>query len=116
VAAGKFRVTRVVLHVSEGGREIPNLKFWVSLAQDAERTPVLIEAEVPFGTVRVELTSKLSVGMLQPRSRRSGLGKSCPYSSDGLQSVGGKSICQNLGEGDVNSRPTSVFPRWTVPL
>jgi hypothetical protein len=63
VAAGKFRVTRVALHVSEGGREIPNLKFWVSLALDAERTPVLIEAEVPFGTVRVELTSKLPVGM-----------------------------------------------------
>jgi hypothetical protein len=57
VPAGKFRVTRVALRVSEGGREIPNLKFWVSLAQDAERTPVLIEAEVPFGTVRVELTS-----------------------------------------------------------
>lgn len=57
VAAGKFGVTRVSLRVSEGGHEIPNLKFWVSLAQDAAHTPVLIEAEVPFGTVRVELTT-----------------------------------------------------------
>ena len=57
VTAGKFRVTRVALRVFEGGKEMPNVKFWVSLAQDAARTPVLIEAEVPFGTVRVELTA-----------------------------------------------------------
>ena len=30
--------------------------FWVSLANDSSRTPVLLEAEVPFGTARVELT------------------------------------------------------------
>jgi hypothetical protein len=57
VAAGKFRVTRVAIHVFESGKEMPNVKLWVSLAQDAARTPVLIEAEVPFGTVRVELTA-----------------------------------------------------------
>ena len=57
VAAGKFHVTRVALRVFEGGHEMPNVKFWVSLAQDAAHTPVLIEAEMPFGTVRVELTS-----------------------------------------------------------
>lgn len=57
VAAGKFHVTRVALRVFEGGKEIPNVKFWVSLAQDAAHTPVLIESELPFGTVRVELTA-----------------------------------------------------------
>jgi hypothetical protein len=57
VAAGTFRVTRVAIHVFESGKEMPNVRFWVSLAQDAARTPVLIEAEVPFGTVRVELTA-----------------------------------------------------------
>jgi hypothetical protein len=57
VAAGKFGVTRIALRVFEGGKEMPNVRFWVSLAQDSARTPVLIEAEVPFGTVRVELTA-----------------------------------------------------------
>ncbi len=58
VAAGSFNVVRIALRISEGGRELPNVKFRVSLAQDAARTPALIEAEVPFGTVRVELTAK----------------------------------------------------------
>lgn len=57
VAAGTFHVTRVALRVFESGHEVPNVKFWVSLAQDAARTPVLIEAEMPFGTVRVEATA-----------------------------------------------------------
>ena len=57
VAAGNFVVMRIGLHVLQGGQEVPNLKVWVSLAQDAERTPTLIEAEAPFGTVRAELTA-----------------------------------------------------------
>ena len=57
VAAGSYRATRVALRVFESGKEMKNVKFWVSLTQDAAHTPVLIEAEVPFGTVRVELTS-----------------------------------------------------------
>ena len=57
VAAGNYRATRVALRVFESGKEMKNVKFWVSLTQDAAHTPVLIEAEVPFGTVRVELTS-----------------------------------------------------------
>ena len=57
VAAGNYRTTRVALRVFESGKEMKNVKFWVSLTQDAAHTPVLIEAEVPFGTVRVELTS-----------------------------------------------------------
>jgi len=57
VAAGSFHVTRVALRVFEAGHEMPNVRFWVSLAQDAAHTPVLIEAEVPFGTVRVEATT-----------------------------------------------------------
>jgi hypothetical protein len=57
VAAGNFHITRIALRVFESGREMPNVKFWLSLAQDAARTPVLIEAEMPFGTLRVELTA-----------------------------------------------------------
>ena len=59
VAAGSFVVTRIALRVSTGGQEVTNLKVWLSLAQDAARTPVLIEAEAPFGTVRAELTARV---------------------------------------------------------
>lgn len=55
IAAGSFPVTRIALSISENGHELPNTKFWVNLAQNAARTPLLIEAELPFGTVRVEL-------------------------------------------------------------
>ncbi len=58
VAAGSFLATRVALHVLTGGQELTDLKVWLSLAQDAARTPVLIEAEAPFGTVRAELTAR----------------------------------------------------------
>jgi len=62
VAAGNFVATRIALHVSSGGQEVPNVKVWLSLAQDAARTPVLIEAEAPFGTVRAELTTRSGQG------------------------------------------------------
>jgi hypothetical protein len=58
VAAGTFVVSRIALRVFQGGQEIPNLKVWMSLALDAARTPALIEAEAPFGTVRAELTAR----------------------------------------------------------
>lgn len=55
VPAGEFTATRIVVHISERGSELAATHFWVWLAHDAARTPVLIEAEVPFGTARVEL-------------------------------------------------------------
>jgi len=58
VAAGNFLATRVALRVLRGGQEVPNLKIWASFSEDAARTPVLIEAEAPFGTVRAELTAR----------------------------------------------------------
>jgi hypothetical protein len=57
-SAGNFVVSRIALRVFQGGQEIPNLKVWMSLAQDTARTPALIEAEAPFGTVRAELTAR----------------------------------------------------------
>ena len=57
VAAGTFHVKHIALRVSEGGHELPNVSFRLSLAQDAARTPVLVEAELPVGSIRVELTS-----------------------------------------------------------
>lgn len=58
VPAGSFVVTRIALRVFTGGQELTDLKVWLSLAQDPARTPVLIEAEAPFGTVRAELTAR----------------------------------------------------------
>jgi hypothetical protein len=55
VPAGEFTATRIAVHISERGSEVPGTRFLVWLAHDAGRTPVLIEAEVPFGTARVEL-------------------------------------------------------------
>ena len=56
VAAGKFTASRIDLRVFERGSELAQTRFSVWLAHDASRTPVLLEAEVPLGTARVELT------------------------------------------------------------
>jgi Protein of unknown function (DUF3108) len=56
VSAGSYAASRIEVRVYERGREVPQTHFWIWLAQDARRTPVLLEAEVPFGTARVELT------------------------------------------------------------
>jgi hypothetical protein len=58
VTAGIFKATRIALRFSQGGQEVTNLKVWVNLSEDAARIPVLIEAEVPFGTVHAELTAR----------------------------------------------------------
>jgi len=58
VAAGSFSVTRLALRILQDGVEMPNLKVWISIGEDAAHTPVLMEAEASIGTVRVELTAK----------------------------------------------------------
>lgn len=56
VPAGEFSATRIEMRVYERNRELTSTRFHVWLAQNPARTPVLIEAELPFGTFRVELT------------------------------------------------------------
>jgi len=56
VPAGQFTATSIRVRVFEHGDELTSTQFTVWLAQDAARTPVLIEAEIPFGTARIELT------------------------------------------------------------
>ncbi len=56
VAAGNYAASRIDLRVFERGSELPQTRFAVWLAHDSTRTPVLLEAEVPLGTARVELT------------------------------------------------------------
>jgi RES domain-containing protein len=57
VAAGSFVATRIALRILQDGMDLPNLKLWVSLSEDASRLPVLFEAEASIGSVRAELTS-----------------------------------------------------------
>jgi hypothetical protein len=56
VPAGKFAASRIEVRVYEQGNQSEQARFSVWLAQDASRTPVLVEADVPLGTARVELT------------------------------------------------------------
>lgn len=56
VPAGKFAASRIEVRVYEHGKQSEEARFSVWLAQDASRTPVLVEADVPLGTARVELT------------------------------------------------------------
>jgi hypothetical protein len=59
VPAGGFQADRISLRVFRDSQLVPMTAFQLWLAHDAARTPVLIEAELPFGSLRVEL---------QPRS------------------------------------------------
>ena len=56
VPAGNFAASRIGVRVYERGNQVEQARFTVWLAQNPSRTPVLIEAEVPLGTARVELT------------------------------------------------------------
>lgn len=57
VAAGNFTATRISIHLFQYGKEVYGTEFSLWLAQDAARTPVLMQAELPLGSFRVELTS-----------------------------------------------------------
>ncbi|MBI3405212.1 MAG: DUF3108 domain-containing protein [Acidobacteria bacterium] len=58
VPSGNYSTTRIQLIIYERGRELTETKIWAWLANDEKRTPVLIEASLPFGDLRVELTKK----------------------------------------------------------
>jgi len=50
-----FTASRIEVHVFQNGAELKDTQFALSLANAPARTPVLLEAEIPFATVRVEL-------------------------------------------------------------
>ena len=58
VDAGNFSAEKVEAILYQHGVEVPKtvLKMW--FAKDARRTPVLLEAEMPYGRVRAELEGK----------------------------------------------------------
>lgn len=57
VAAGKFSSSRVSVRIFQNNKEVTGMNFSAWFAHDAPRTPVLIQADLPFGNLRVELTS-----------------------------------------------------------
>ncbi len=55
VPAGDFSATKVEVQVFHEGAEVKDAHFSLYLANTAARTPVLLEAVLPFATARVEL-------------------------------------------------------------
>jgi len=58
VPAGQFSASKISVRVYDHGQELSGTHFTVWLAQDAKRTPVLVETELPIGIARLEMTAK----------------------------------------------------------
>jgi len=57
VAAGNYSASRISIHLFQRDKEVSGMSFSAWLAHDPARTPVLMQADLPFGNLRVELTS-----------------------------------------------------------
>jgi hypothetical protein len=57
VNAGNFSVACISVHGYQHGEELKQESLSICFANDAARTPILLEAEIPLGSVRVELSS-----------------------------------------------------------
>ena len=57
LASGAATGSRIELRVLQHGEDVAGTHFSLWLAQDAARTPLLIEAELPIGTARIEATT-----------------------------------------------------------
>lgn len=55
VPAGTFTARQIAIRVSEAGQPVRGVGFQLWLANDPRRTPVRMEANLPFGTLRIEL-------------------------------------------------------------
>jgi hypothetical protein len=55
VPAGNFDASRIAIRLFDHGTEMTDTRFWLWIAKNAAHTPVLIEADIPFGTARIEL-------------------------------------------------------------
>ena len=56
VPAGEFQAFRVAIRLFDHGKELTDTKLWLWIARDAAHTPVMVEANIPFGTAKIELT------------------------------------------------------------
>jgi len=57
VPAGRFSTARIAVQVFQHNKELSGINFTIWLGSDPARTPLRMRAELPFGTLRVELTS-----------------------------------------------------------
>ena len=55
VPAGSYSASKIELRVFENRAEMKDSHFFLYLAHNAARTPVLLEAQLPFANARVEL-------------------------------------------------------------
>ena len=55
VTAGNYRASKIEIRVFDQGVEMKDATFALYLRNDASRTPVLLEAVMPFATARVQL-------------------------------------------------------------
>jgi hypothetical protein len=55
VPAGSYEASKIEIRVFDNGVEMKDASFNLFLANNAARTPVLLEATLPFATARVEL-------------------------------------------------------------
>jgi hypothetical protein len=55
VPAGNYTASRIEIQVFDNGIEMKDASFTLFLANNSARTPVLLEAVLPFATARVEL-------------------------------------------------------------
>jgi Protein of unknown function (DUF3108) len=55
VPAGNYRASKIEIRVFDQGVEMKDASFALYLANNASRTPVLLEAVMPFATARVQL-------------------------------------------------------------
>jgi hypothetical protein len=55
VAAGNFKASRIGVKLSQYNKQVADITFDVWLANDAARTPIQLQAKLPFGSVRAEL-------------------------------------------------------------
>ncbi len=56
VPAGSSTASRIDLRVYDRGRELSQVRISVWIAHDSAHTPVRVEADLPFGSVRAELS------------------------------------------------------------
>jgi Protein of unknown function (DUF3108) len=55
VPAGSYKTSKIEIRVFENGQEMKDAHFTMYLANNAGRTPVLLEAIMPFATAQVQL-------------------------------------------------------------
>ena len=55
VPAGSYKTSKIEIRVFENGQEMKDAHFTMYFANNVARTPILLEAIMPFATARVEL-------------------------------------------------------------